>query len=191
MTSSGILQGKRAVVFGAGGSVGAAVAKEFAAEGAEVYLSGRNKASVDAVKKAIESDGGTAHASAVDALNDEAVAHYLDEVVAKSGRIDIEFNAVGPNPSDFGNGKPAVDVTIDEYMVALSTILKSRIITAKGAARQHDQAGLWRHHWSHGQHRARAHRRRDIHWPRVWRDRNLDGESCIRGRSQGRQGGLS
>lgn len=136
MTSSGILQGKRAVVFGAGGSVGAAVAKEFAAEGAEVYLSGRNKASVDAVKKAIESDGGTAHASAVDALNDEAVAHYLDEVVAKSGRIDIEFNAVGPNPSDFGNGKPAVDVTIDEYMVALSTILKSRIITAKGAARQ-------------------------------------------------------
>ena len=37
------LQGKHAVVFGAGGSIGAAVAKEFAAEGAEVFLAGRTK----------------------------------------------------------------------------------------------------------------------------------------------------
>jgi NAD(P)-dependent dehydrogenase (short-subunit alcohol dehydrogenase family) len=39
------LEGKHAVVFGAGGSVGAAVAKEFAAEGAEVFLRGSRDAS--------------------------------------------------------------------------------------------------------------------------------------------------
>jgi NAD(P)-dependent dehydrogenase (short-subunit alcohol dehydrogenase family) len=37
MNNSAILSGKRAAVFGAGGSISAAVAKEFAAEGAEVF----------------------------------------------------------------------------------------------------------------------------------------------------------
>lgn len=136
MNNLGILQGKRALVFGAGGSVGSVVAKEFAAEGAEVYISGRSKASVDEVKRAIESAGGKADAAVVDTLDDDAVAKYVEQVAANAGGIDIEFNAVGPNPHDYGNGKPAVDVTIDEYMVALSTILKSRIITAKNTARQ-------------------------------------------------------
>ncbi len=40
---SPILAGKHAVVFGAGGSIGAAVAKEFGSEGAELFLAGRNK----------------------------------------------------------------------------------------------------------------------------------------------------
>jgi NAD(P)-dependent dehydrogenase (short-subunit alcohol dehydrogenase family) len=48
MSSSFILQNKHAVVFGAGGSVGAAVAREFAAEGAEVFLASRTKPNVEA-----------------------------------------------------------------------------------------------------------------------------------------------
>ena len=135
MTGSGILQGKRAVVLGASSSIGSAVGKEFAAEGAEVYLSGRNKPNVEEVKREIERAGGRAHASVVDALDDGAVRTYLEEVAAKAGGIDIEFNTVGPRASDYGGGKQAVDLTIDEYMAALSTIAKSRIITAKNAAR--------------------------------------------------------
>jgi NAD(P)-dependent dehydrogenase (short-subunit alcohol dehydrogenase family) len=38
MSNSSILHGKRAIVFGAGGSIGAAVAREFAAEGAHVFV---------------------------------------------------------------------------------------------------------------------------------------------------------
>ena len=53
MSSSQILQGKNALVFGAGGSIGAAVAREFAAEGAEVFLSGRTSSSVETVAKQI------------------------------------------------------------------------------------------------------------------------------------------
>jgi NAD(P)-dependent dehydrogenase (short-subunit alcohol dehydrogenase family) len=49
MSSSPILKGQHAIVFGGGGSIGAAVAKEFASEGAEVFLSGQNKSNVDAV----------------------------------------------------------------------------------------------------------------------------------------------
>ena len=63
-----ILENKSAVVFGAGGSIGAAVAKEFAAEGARVFLAGRTKASLEAVAEQITAAGGEAQTAAVDAL---------------------------------------------------------------------------------------------------------------------------
>jgi NADP-dependent 3-hydroxy acid dehydrogenase YdfG len=75
MNSSSILSDKRAVVFGAGGSIGAAVAREFAAEGAEVFLSGRTKPNVEAVAKRISADGGRAHAAEIDAADSAAVRH--------------------------------------------------------------------------------------------------------------------
>ena len=52
MNNSSLLKGKHAVVFSAGGSIGAAVAKEFAAEGAEVFLAGRSKSSVELPRNA-------------------------------------------------------------------------------------------------------------------------------------------
>jgi 3-oxoacyl-[acyl-carrier protein] reductase len=51
MSNSKILMGKNALVFGAGGTIGSAVAREFAAEGAEVFLSGRTKANVESVAR--------------------------------------------------------------------------------------------------------------------------------------------
>jgi 3-oxoacyl-[acyl-carrier protein] reductase len=80
MNVSPILQGKRAVVFGAGGSIGAAVAKEFAAEGAELFLAGRTGSNVEQVARQIKADGGIAHAAAVDALDETAVDKYLEEI---------------------------------------------------------------------------------------------------------------
>jgi len=52
-----LLHGKRAVVFGAGGSIGSAVAKAFAAEGAEVFLAGRSEESLKGVAKEIAEAG--------------------------------------------------------------------------------------------------------------------------------------
>jgi NADP-dependent 3-hydroxy acid dehydrogenase YdfG len=61
MSNASILQGKHAVIFGAGGSIGAAVAREFAAEGAQVFLGGRTKANLEAVAKQIRESGSEAH----------------------------------------------------------------------------------------------------------------------------------
>src|SRR5215469_9500928 len=135
MNNSQLLQGKRALVFGAGGSVGAAVASEFAAEGAEVYLFGRNAKGIEEVKQSIARAGGSVRTAVVDALDSAAVQRCVDEIARTAGSIDVEFNAVGPRPEEYGGGKPAVDVTIDEYMVAMSTMVKSPIITALAAAR--------------------------------------------------------
>jgi NAD(P)-dependent dehydrogenase (short-subunit alcohol dehydrogenase family) len=134
MKSSQILQGKRAVVFGAGGSVGSAIAKEFAAEGAELFLSGRNRSNVDEVARDVDGAGGRAHAALVDASDEKAVGDYLGEV-AQGGSVDVVFNAVGPLASDYGNGKPAVYLSVEEFSVPLRAIVKPCFVTARAAAR--------------------------------------------------------
>jgi 3-oxoacyl-[acyl-carrier protein] reductase len=129
-----LLRGKHAVVFGAGGSIGAAVAREFASEGAEVFLSGRTAASVERVAKEIEAGGGHAHAAVVDALDAAAVEQYVTSVVRQARRLDIAFNATGPRVSEYSGG-PIPDLPADTFMVPVETVLKSNFITASAAAR--------------------------------------------------------
>lgn len=131
-----LLQGKTAVVFGANGSIGAAVAKEFAAEGARVFLAGRNKASLEAVAKQITASGGDARAAVLDVLDDSGVSHFVDGVIKQTGRIDVLLDAAGPLAKEYGNGKLAVELPIEEFMVPLTTMVRSRFITARAAARQ-------------------------------------------------------
>jgi NAD(P)-dependent dehydrogenase (short-subunit alcohol dehydrogenase family) len=130
-----ILENKCAVVFGAGGSIGAAVAREFAAEGARVFLAGRTKETLEAVAKQIAAAGGKAETAVVDALDDAGVNRYLDGVAKQAGRIDILVDLTGPLASDYGNGKVAVELPVDEFMAALTTIVRSHFITARAAAR--------------------------------------------------------
>ena len=130
-----VLQDKIAVVFGAGGSVGAAVAKEFAAEGVRVFLAGRTKAGLEVVAKQIAAHGGDAQTAVVDTFEDATVNECLDGIVRQTGKIDIVLDAAGPLAKDYGNGKSAVDLSIDEFMVPLTTMVRSRFITARAAAR--------------------------------------------------------
>ena len=135
MNSNPILRGKQAVVFGASGSIGSAVAKAFAAEGARVFLAGRTKASLETVAGQIRAAGGEAQTAVVDALDDSSVNRYLDDVAKQAGKIDILVDLTGPLASDYGNGKVAVELTVDEFMAPLTTIVRSHFITARAAAR--------------------------------------------------------
>src|SRR6516225_3093520 len=130
-----MLKGKHAVVFGAGGSIGAAVAREFVKEGAEVFLSGRTKSKVEAIAKELEAGGGRAHAAAIDTCNDGAVNEYLDSIVKQVGKIDVVLDAAGPLAVEYGNGKFAVNLPIEEFVLPMATMVRSRFITARAAAR--------------------------------------------------------
>jgi len=132
---SNTLQKKNAVVFGAGGSIGAAVAKEFAAEGADVFLAGRTRSNIEEVAKQVATAGGRARTAVIDALDDAAVNDYIDGIVNQAGRIDVLFNATGPLAKEYGAGKHAADLTVEEVMVPLTTIVKSNFITAHAATR--------------------------------------------------------
>ena len=70
--SAVLLGGKNAVIYGGGGSIGAAVARAFAREGASVYLAERTLESLETVAQEIRSAGGTAHTAQVDALDERA-----------------------------------------------------------------------------------------------------------------------
>ena len=135
MGSTPILQDKHAVVFGAGGSIGAAVAKELAVEGAEVFLAGRSKANVEAATEQITASGGCAHAAVIDALDDAAVNAYVDDIVKQAGTIDVVFNAVGPLAggllaSSFGFGAPFLVPGV--CLVAVSAIIWGAPLLAVG-----------------------------------------------------------
>jgi 3-oxoacyl-[acyl-carrier protein] reductase len=130
-----LLEGKRALIFAAGGSIGAAVAREFLVQGAEVFLSGRSKAKVEGLANDIGGNGNLVHAAEVDALDEAAVASYTDRVVRDAGGVDIVFNAIGPLPREYGGGRNALDLSVDEFMTPLRTVVQSSFITAMAAAR--------------------------------------------------------
>src|ERR1700731_4053286 len=104
-----LLEKKSAVIYGAGGAIGAAVARAFASDGAKVFLAGRTLETVQAVASDISRNGGTAAAARVDALDEEAVENHVDDVVRKAGRIDILFNGIGMEDVQ---GTPLLEMSI-------------------------------------------------------------------------------
>ncbi len=89
-----LLENKVAVIYGAGGSIGGAVARTFAREGARVFLAGRTEEKLDKVADEIRSHGGVVDTAIVDALDEQAVDEYVDAVVEQAGYIDISFNLI-------------------------------------------------------------------------------------------------
>lgn len=141
MDNSSNLDGKRALIFAAGGSISAALAREFAVQGARVFLSGRTKSKVQALAEAIDPTGKCAHAAELDALDEQAVEAYVEAVVRDAGGIDVVFNGIGPRVSEYGGGKGPLDTTTAEFMVPLTQVVKSNFITARAAARQMTRQG--------------------------------------------------
>ena len=68
-------------------------------------------------------------------FDDAALNQYIEGIVQQTGIIDIILDAAGPLIKEYGNGKLAVDLPIDQFMIPLETMVKSRFITSRAAAR--------------------------------------------------------
>jgi NAD(P)-dependent dehydrogenase (short-subunit alcohol dehydrogenase family) len=126
-----LLDDKVAVIYGAGGAIGGAVARAFAAEGATVFLTGHRLAPVEAMA----ADIASAHAAEVDALDEHAVDEHLQAVVDTAGRVDISFNAVGIPDRDIV-GVPLVDLEVERFTRPIAAYATSYFLTARLAARR-------------------------------------------------------
>jgi len=127
-----LLENKTAVIYGGAGSIGSAVARVFAREGARVYLAGRTRGKLDEVAAQIRSAGGTAEAAEVDALDGKAVDEHADAVAAQAGGIDVSFNLI--SLSDV-QGTPLVEMDVEDFMAPIDTAVRSSFLTARAAAR--------------------------------------------------------
>ncbi len=132
LVGKGLLEGKNAVIYGAGGGVGSTVARTFAREGAQVFLAGRTKSSLDAVVKEISAAGGSASAAGADALNPNSVEEHLREVLSKSHKIDISLNLIGV---DVAMGTPLLELSEERFTAAAFSRVRSYFITMTAAAR--------------------------------------------------------
>lgn len=136
---SGLLAGKNAIVYGAAGGIGSAVAQAFAREGATVFLAGRTESTLQAVAEAITTEGGRAEVGVVDALDEQAVEEHVAHVVETAGSVDVSFNLI-----DRGDvqGQPVVEMSVGDMLRAVTTGLQASFVTARAAARRMiDQGG--------------------------------------------------
>ena len=127
-----LLEGKNAVIYGAGGTIGGAVARAFAREGASLFLAGRTVGMLEGVSGEIRAAGGAAEVAAVDALDERSVDEHGDEVAARAGRIDVSFNLI-THPSV--HGTPVAEMAVDVYTVTVATAVRATFLTARAAAR--------------------------------------------------------
>lgn len=128
-----LLENKNAVVYGAGGSMGGAVARAFAREGARVFLAGRTLARLDAVAEEIIAAGGKAETAKLDAFDEKAVEDHVSELVEKAGSLDVSFNAVGITAVQ---GTPLVDMSLEDFLAPITEAARTHFVTATAAARR-------------------------------------------------------
>ncbi len=127
-----LLEGKNAIIYGGGGSIGGAVARAFAREGAKVHLTGRTLASLEAVAKEIRSAAGVAEIAQVDALDATAVDEHADAVAASAGSIDVSFNLISHGDVQ---GTPLVEMSLDDFERPVITAVRTMFLTSRAAAR--------------------------------------------------------
>jgi NAD(P)-dependent dehydrogenase (short-subunit alcohol dehydrogenase family) len=133
-----LLEGKTAVIYGAGGGIGRGVAPAFAREGARVVLAGRTRAPLEAVAAEVAAAGGEAEVAEVDALDEAAVDAHLDGVLERHGRLDVAFNLVARGDVQ---GAPLVDMPVDDILRPVETGLRANVVTARAAARRMAETG--------------------------------------------------
>ncbi|RLL40700.1 SDR family oxidoreductase [Oceanobacillus piezotolerans] len=125
------LTGKVAVAIGGNSTLGSAMAKGLANQGAKVAIVGRNLDKAEEVVKEIQADGGDAKAFQADVSELETVERVAKEIEDWAGGWDILLNAPGKNSST-----PFLELSQEEYDDIMSVNLKGLVFTTQIFAKQ-------------------------------------------------------
>jgi 3-oxoacyl-[acyl-carrier protein] reductase len=120
------LEGKVAIVTGAGRGVGKAISVSLAKAGCRVVLASRTRDQVEAVQKEILSQGGDALAIPTDLTMDEDIQRLVEESQAKWGAVDILINNAG-----WGKRAPVVGALLSDWDQTFRLNLRAPMVLAK------------------------------------------------------------
>lgn len=120
------LDGRRALVTGAGRGIGLAAAAALADAGAHVTLVARSADEIEAAATAIRAVGGAADPLVLDVLDVPAA----ERAIGAAGPFDVLVNNAGTN-----RPKPFVEVTHDDYDAVMDLNLRSAFFVAQAVAR--------------------------------------------------------
>ena len=127
----GRLRGKIAVVTGASSGIGAAIAKEFAREGAAVVIAARRADRLKEIVDAIEADDGAAFARRTDARSEADIEALFAFVDKEFGKLDLLVNSAG-----IADHTPTVDLTLERWRDIIDTNLTSTFLCCRAAMRR-------------------------------------------------------
>lgn len=131
VTPSFRLDGRRALVTGAGRGIGAAMAAALAEAGAHVTLVARSSGEIDAVAEVIRQRGGIAETLVLDVSSEQA-----GRTIEQQPPFDILINNAGTN-----RPRPFVEVSGDDFDTVMSLNVRSAFFVAQAVTRGLIQAG--------------------------------------------------
>jgi NAD(P)-dependent dehydrogenase (short-subunit alcohol dehydrogenase family) len=136
---AGRLEGKRAIVTGAGQGIGEAIARLFAVHGAHVFIGEVNATTGQAVADSIVAAGGRAAFVETDVTDKKQVSGLAETVLAEAGGIDVLVNNAGANvffqPLDMPDDawKRCMDLDLEAAWTCSRAVLPAMLAHGAGA----------------------------------------------------------
>lgn len=112
--------GRTAVVTGAGGGIGTAIARRLASEGAHVLVCDAVAATAETTVQGIAADGGSAEAAVFDVASGTEVAAFAAQVLERRGLVDVLVNNAGINRRG-----PLLDLTDHDWRATMAVNVDS------------------------------------------------------------------
>jgi NAD(P)-dependent dehydrogenase (short-subunit alcohol dehydrogenase family) len=123
-----LLERKNCIIYGAGGGLGGPIARTFAREGANLFLTGPTLAKLEAVAAGIPG----AEVAELDALDGAAVDEHARAVAERAGSVDVSFNLAARGDVQ---GIPLADMAAEDFLRPVENGLHATFNTATAAAR--------------------------------------------------------
>lgn len=124
----GRLAGRRALITGSTSGIGAATARRFAQEGAQVVLTGRRNELGETAAAGIREEGGDARFIGCDATDEQAVADLVAECADQIGGLDVVVNNAGIAPAG-----PLEEMKLESWNEVLACNITSMFLVTKHA----------------------------------------------------------